>query len=661
MFFCRLSYDSVMGFGDLSNMLQDNVIGIAPEDLSRHVYILGGTGSGKTTLIRNLYKHLEQANYTNVLSNSMIYIDVKDEDAELFLRQCDKQSFENDKVQFFDLNRTNFTINLLELPKHNQQKRDSVVSRMVGHIIEMFKEFYSQPQTYVQMERILRLLLFFLYSNTNTPSINDLYNMIVSLHRDGKYALDKILNMFEKPSDSTVKQALTSISSLSKDAWTPLLNRIEMFVTDNYLQKKFNVSHTNIDFEKILEPGHITIFRISDTETPKHVYGMTIMAIVLKIWFMIQYRASQLKQSQRSLVVLALDEFQQIKDLSIIAAMLSQARSYNLSLILSHQNLSQINEDLLETIVGNTGTQFFGKVSGLDANRIAKIIDPHFATELTDQIATQPDFVFTAKIRPLSGQQQNIPVQLRLDPPPRLVLGDEETDRFMEKTKNHYVNSITRPSEFNRKSIRKTEWMKQLSAPFRRKEEWEILLFLKTQSGTVSQIVEGIKSTDRNKTGNTIQDLKLDDLLDVTLLRKQGSLTIKEYSLSSKARYSYFPVAFDTIGRTADVLHIAKIAYQYYLDKRFFVNIANHDLQKNKTMCDLVVYDYVNDIAISVEIESRAEISSHPEHVRFNMIKWKEAGFSECHVWSKTTKKLYEIKSKIGSDADKVTIFHVLD
>ena len=64
-------------------------------------------------------------------------------------------------------------------------------------------------------------------------------------------------------------------------------------------------------------------------------------------------------------------------------------------------------------------------------------------------------------------------------------------------------------------------------------------------------------------------------------------------------------------------------------------------------------------MAISVEIESYSEVESHPEHVLLNMKKWKDMGFSQCHVWSKH-KLVAEIKEKIDSpikDDDNVKIF----
>ena len=105
---------------------------------------MAASGSGKSSFIRTLYKHLEHANLNDTFPNASVYIDVKDEDTKLFLRQCDQKTIENNNVVYLDINHTDFAINLLELPPHNQKNRDAVVSRMVGHIMEMFKEFYSQ-------------------------------------------------------------------------------------------------------------------------------------------------------------------------------------------------------------------------------------------------------------------------------------------------------------------------------------------------------------------------------------------------------------------------------------------------------------------------------------------------------------------------------------
>ncbi len=133
-----------MEYGNTTNSVKNNKSVLGPEDLSRHIYVLAASGSGKSSFIRTLYKHLEHANLNDTFPNASVYIDVKDEDTKLFLRQCDQKTIENNNVVYLDINHTDFAINLLELPPHNQKNRDAVVSRMVGHIMEMFKEFYSQ-------------------------------------------------------------------------------------------------------------------------------------------------------------------------------------------------------------------------------------------------------------------------------------------------------------------------------------------------------------------------------------------------------------------------------------------------------------------------------------------------------------------------------------
>ena len=99
-----------------------------------------------------------------------------------------------------------------------------------------------------------------------------------------------------------------------------------------------------------------------------------------------------------------------------------------------------------------------------------------------------------------------------------------------------------------------------------------------------------------------------------------------------------------------DVSDVAEKAVEHYLkEKKYFVTVAIQDFtKKDKLRTDLIAYDYDNDAAVSVEIESFSEVESHPEHVLLNMKKWKEMGFFGCHVWS-THKQIQEIKDNLNS------------
>jgi len=93
-------------------------------DIPTHMYMVGGTKSGKTTLIRAILKHLEYSNLFGNYPNSFILIDPKGSDSYDFIRQCENKTFENNHVHFLDPIETKFSINILELPSYEPENRE---------------------------------------------------------------------------------------------------------------------------------------------------------------------------------------------------------------------------------------------------------------------------------------------------------------------------------------------------------------------------------------------------------------------------------------------------------------------------------------------------------------------------------------------------------
>ena len=90
---------------------------------------------------------------------------------------------------------------------------------------------------------------------------------------------------------------------------------------------------------------------------------------------------------------------------------LAQARSFGLGLCPAHQNLSQISSELLQSIVGNTATQFVGRIFGIDASKIGTIIDPKYGKDIAAILAVQSDFRLLARTRPVLGEETSLPPQ----------------------------------------------------------------------------------------------------------------------------------------------------------------------------------------------------------------------------------------------------------
>lgn len=643
-----------LNYGTIVSSNEINGAVIHPDDLTRHVYIVGGSGSGKSTLLRSLAKHVEIGNLNGTHQFAFIYADFKggyNPDSIRFIKQLDQKTLDSKKVLYIDPSETNFAINPLELPRSYEfAKRDEIVDRYIGYFMRIMGQFYDQRQTYVQMERIMKVILQYLYVLDDAPTFRDIYEIVAELESGGQQVLPEIFATLGKP-DAELQKALKSISELKSDTFSPLLNRLEPFSTSPVLRRIFTTKHSSIDFSKIVEAGYYTIVSMNETNMSSIAAPLAQMAFVLKVWFEVQEQ-SRKKDSKMKQVILVLDEFQIISNLDAIPMILAQARSFGLGLCLAHQNLSQISTDLLQSIVGNTATQFAGRVSGIDASKIGMIIDPHYGKELAGILAVQPDFRFVIRTRPKLGEETSLPPQFWIDYPCKEEMTDDQFREFLAEQKERHGNAKPQETLLVAKNIDKNKWLQHLDggiAVLPSKTEWQILFVLydRNQPLSLMEIVRICSFVQpRDKISKLLKDMLNRNLVEIAEKIPKGSVIIIKYRLTEQSRRQYFNFDYSLIGTANDVPSIIKQAVKYYLQQGYFVGAALQNLKKDNLRTDLIAYDYDNGIPISVEIESCSEVNSHPEHVLLNMQKWKEMGFLQCHVWS-THKKVIEIKERL--------------
>jgi len=612
---------------------------ISPTDFATHVYAVGASGSGKTSLIRILAKHLERWNRNGEFPNAFVYVDPKGDDSHKFVRQCDSATLEYNHIHFLDPQQTQFSINPLQLPPHNPEERQEVVSRYVGYFMKTIEEWYQQSASFVQMERIFRALLFYVYMKHDAPTFLDIHEIILNLQENGNNALPHIINTYGVP-DPEMKQALKSISTLKGDAFTPLLNRVEQFATDPILKRMFSVRHGTVNFEELIRPGRYTIVRISPLNMPHHVQPLAMQAFILKLWFTIQERANKVPdEKDRTQVILALDEFQIVKDLQVLQLMLEQARSLGLGLVLSHQTTEQISDKQLGLITGNSGTQLIGKVNGKDASRISQIWDPQFQRELLQQFASQEYFHWTIREKASPGEEQPPPTQFWLNMPPDLITDKNRYDRFIMEQLQRYGRGVVEDTIVRQTSANKNKWIENISVQFPSDMEWKIMLMLLEEPHRQVDMVSKLKVSNRAEVLDILKRMTSHNMIKKT----EPDNRLSPYQLTQETKTTYFEPDFKEIGSAREIESVTQQVFRTYLKKGMFVTLASQKIRKGKDRTDLVAYDYDNHIPVSVEIESVVEVQSHPEHVRYNMTKWGKLGFEQCHVWSKSTnlKKIY--------------------
>lgn len=640
-----LQYDEPKFYGNFINSAETKSIVLSTDDIPTHLYMVGGTKSGKTTLIRAIAKHLELSNIKNNFPNAFIFIDPKGSDSYDFLRQCEDVTLQNDFVHFLDPIQTKFSMNILELPPYDESIRESVVSRYVGYIMTMIKYWYGGSDSFVRLERILDTLLQYLYLNNDKPTFLDLYEIIIAIQADGEAILSKMFRELGKP-DAALSQAIQSIAGMNKKAYEPVLNRVEKFATDPVLRHLFCVRESTVNFEKLIEPGNMTVVRLSPLNIPQNIITLAKQTIVIKLWFVIQERADRIKHEEdRSQIVLALDEFQDIADLPIIESMLTQARTYKLSLLLAHQTSTQLNNELFEIITGNAGTQFVGRVSGRDGKRFGGIWDPTYTKEIESQLATQEFHHWTARLIAAPGETQPVPIQFWPVFPKKDVQSNEFLENFIESQKEKYGYGVIGKSLMEQYSSEDNVWLKNISFEPPTKNEWLVCCILKGKSLGLGKIVEKFMggTTHRDLMSKILKTMVEKKILD----KSKGNKGV--YSLTNQTKSQFFDYSSEAVGSAKDIPMMVNKVTEHYISKGNFITIATQKVKKNKLRTDFVAYNYDTESPISIEIESDAEMKSHPEHVKLNMVKWRALGFKECHVWS-TNPKIQDVYDSLTED-----------
>lgn len=661
---------------------------VSKADFSSHIYAPGATGSGKTSVIKCFAKHMEMANiyafmprnktvselraagYRHLydldgsktldeldlgFKNAFIYFDPKGDDSERFVRMCEPESIREKRVRYLDPIKTGFSINPLELPPHAKADRESLVTLYVGHFTDMVAAWYGDPGTFIRMGRILKVFMQYLYLHNDNPTLLDIYTMVSQLQADENY-LKVIYEDMGQPT-SVLQKALESVAGLDSKAFDPLLNRLEAFSIDPLIARTFAVKHSTVSFDDLIEPGSYTIVRFSESDLPKAFVTMAMQTFVLHLWHAIEKRSTLKSEEDRTQVVLALDEFQQLKDIGALGIIIEQARSKGLGLILSHQNLKQLPDDLLSKIMGNFGLQMAGKLEGADAGRLGTAWDPRFKAELTEQISSQPKYRWTARATAAPGKEQPLPMQFwtHFNAASGGVLQsnitDDEWEEFRKAEKRRYT---PKAEDIDTIHDSHNEWMKNLDVKFVHQGEWKILVALLNGPRKLKQLTLLFDGTHRDE---------ISTLCKKMIKQKMLVQDNTDYSMSDYARKMWFNMNPAAIGKTADIRECMQRCVQHHLSKNHFIGVAGQKVKKDRNRTDLVAYDYLDFKSISIEVESKSEAASHRHQVVKNILKWPELNMHKCEVWSfnDLIQEIYDDQMEIEAEKKERGEPHNLD
>ncbi|MCL2110066.1 type IV secretion system DNA-binding domain-containing protein [Microgenomates group bacterium] len=311
--------------------------GLNRPDRRRHMYVIGKTGTGKSTLLANMA--------INDLRNNegFCFIDPHGDAIETLLDYIPSHRI-NDVVYFnpADVNRT-VKINLFE--GENIEHRELIASG----IVSIFQKLYGYTWG-PRLEHFLRNALLTLLQSPEAR-LSD----VISLFTDKKFRAKILANLKDPVLQSFWVSEFEPLQDRQRnESIAPILNKVGQFVSSPLVRNVVNSMRSSFSIEKIMDEGKILLVNLSQGKLGEDNATLLGAMMITKIQLAAMGRVN-IPEEQRRDFYLYVDEFQNFATDSFIK-ILSEARKYRLSLILANQYIAQIPEEVRAAIFGNSGT-----------------------------------------------------------------------------------------------------------------------------------------------------------------------------------------------------------------------------------------------------------------------------------------------------------------
>ena len=358
--------DKITYFAETDSRNKCVPFGIKAKDRLKHVYVIGKTGMGKSTLLENMAIQDIQG------GEGMTFVDPHGKTAELLLEYVPEERIK-DVIYFapFDIEHP-ISFNVME--DVGPEKRHLVANGMMSAFKKLFgEESFSDRMQYILQNTILALLE---YPNSTMLGIN---KMLVD-----KAYRKKVVDNVTDPSVKTywTKEFAGYTDRFAAEAVPAIQNKIGQFTSNPLVRNIIGQEKSSFDFRQVMDEGKIVIINLSKGRVGEANANLLGSIIITKIYLAAMSRAD-IHESELSKLpnfYLYVDEFQSFANESF-ADILSEARKYKLNLTIAHQYIEQMSEEVRAAVFGNVGTMITFRVGAYDAEVLEKEFAPTFTAE----------------------------------------------------------------------------------------------------------------------------------------------------------------------------------------------------------------------------------------------------------------------------------------
>ncbi|MDF1498557.1 MAG: type IV secretion system DNA-binding domain-containing protein [Patescibacteria group bacterium] len=394
---------------------KEHKFGIKRDDRGRHTYVIGKTGMGKTNLLETMI-------IADIKSgNGLAVVDPHGDLAEKVLNFVPASRI-NDVV-YFNPADVDYPIAFNVMEQVDLKYRHLVASGLIGVFKKIWADSWGPRLEYLLRNVILALLE---YPGSTLLGVPRMF-----IDKDYR---KKVVN---KVTDPVVKafwlNEFTKYSSqFTVDAISPIQNKVGQFLSSSLVRNIISQTHSTIDMREIMDNRKILIINLAKGRIGEDYSALLGAMLITKIQLAAMGR-SDIPEEERKDFYLYVDEFQNFATESF-AGILSEARKYRLNLIIAHQYIGQLEEEVRDAIFGNVGTLISFRVGAADAEWLEKEFEPVFMMNDLVNLAKY-DIYLKLMINGVTGDAFSATTL-----PPSEVTEQSNAEKIIKVSRERYAN-----------------------------------------------------------------------------------------------------------------------------------------------------------------------------------------------------------------------------
>lgn len=337
---------------------ETKLVRIKDEDRLRHIFMIGKTGVGKTTLFENMIDQDIRA------GKGVCFIDPLGDAIESILAKIPEQRAE--EVILFDPSDTERPMGLNLLEWRQPEDKD----RLIADWIEIFYKLYDPNRTGIigpQWEHWGRNAALTVMAQPEGGTLIEIPRLFV----DDQFREQAISYVKDPVVQAFWKQQLAKTADFHKsEMYNYFISKFGRFMTNDLMRNVIGQTKSAFDLREVLDSGKILLINLAKGKIGELNASLLGLILVSKLQIAAFSRADT-PEDQRRPFYLYIDEFQNFTT-DTFATILSEARKYKLSLNITNQFIAQLTENIRNAVIGNAGTIIVYRIGAQDAEYMVK-------------------------------------------------------------------------------------------------------------------------------------------------------------------------------------------------------------------------------------------------------------------------------------------------